>query len=309
MNIAISILSIYAFILLGFMAKRMLKEELNEKGMVLLTIYFLQPILSFWGLSSRPIDFHLMQVPLLYIVVCLVCVMASGGIAYFFFNDAKDKSIVTISAIIGNTSNLGIPLGIALFGDESIIYTSLLTVANIFVVYSLGVFIYSRGNSSIKESLFNIVKLPVIWFAFLALAFNFLDIKVNSAILRSLEIGAYCSMGMQLLTFGMYIYNMKLKSINYKLLLHVSLLKFLITPLIAGFMLFILFPISPIASGLIFLQIIVPLAVTNINLAALYECKPLDVTVLVFFTSLLFIPFLIAVSYFLQHFNIVSFPS
>jgi len=287
----------------------MLKEELNEKGMVLLTIYFLQPILSFWGLSSRPIDLNLMQVPLLYVAVCLVCVVASGSIAYFFFNDAKDKSIVTISAIIGNTSNLGIPLGIALFGDASIIYTSLLTVANVFVVYSLGVFIYSRGNSSIKESLFNIIKLPVIWFAFLALAFNFLDIKVNSAILRSLEIGAYCSMGMQLLTFGMYIYNMKLQSINYKLLLHVSLLKFLITPLIAGFMLFILFPISPIASGLIFLQIIVPLAVTNINLAALYECKPLDVTVLVFFTSLLFIPFLIAVSYFLQHFNIVSFPS
>lgn len=287
----------------------MLKEELNEKGMVLLTIYFLQPILSFWGLSSRPIDLDLLQVPLLYIAVCLVCVIASGGIAYFFFKDAKDKSIVTISAIIGNTSNLGIPLGIALFGDESIIYTSLLTVANVFVVYTLGVFIYSRGNSSIKESLYNIIKLPVIWFAFLALAFNFLDIKVNPAILRSLEIGAYCSMGMQLLTFGMYIYNMELKSINYQLLFHVGFLKFIITPLIAGFMLFILFPLSPVASGLIFLQIIVPLAVTNINLAALYECKPLDVTVLVFFTSLLFIPFLIALSYFLQHFNIVSFPS
>ncbi|WP_228448586.1 hypothetical protein [Sulfurospirillum diekertiae] len=67
MTIAISILSIYAFILLGFMAKRMLKEEMNEKGMILLSIYFLQPMLSFWGLSSRPIDFSLLQAPFWYL--------------------------------------------------------------------------------------------------------------------------------------------------------------------------------------------------------------------------------------------------
>lgn len=49
MTIAISILSIYAFILLGFMAKRMLKEEMNEKGMILLSIYFFTTHALFLG--------------------------------------------------------------------------------------------------------------------------------------------------------------------------------------------------------------------------------------------------------------------
>lgn len=307
MNIAISILSIYAFILLGFMAKRMLKDEMNEKGMILLSIYFLQPMLSFWGLSSRPIDTTLLQAPFWYISISLICVVISSVIAHIFFQeDIKEKSIITICVILGNTGNLGIPLGIALFGEASIIYTSMINISNVFAVYTLGVFFYSRGNFSIKQSLFNIVKLPVIWFASLALVMNILNIKLPSAMKVPLEMGAYCTMVIQLVIFGMYLYSTKLKSINPKLILHVSLIKFILTPLIAGFMLFGMLDLDPMVASLIFLELIVPLAVTNVNLAALYECKPLDVTVLVFFTSLVFIPFFIIATNILHYLNIVS---
>jgi len=98
------------------MAKKILKDELQEKGMVLLSIYFLQPMLSFWGLSSKPITVSLLQVPFLYVMITLGFMVISYLVAHFFFTDPKDKSIVTISVIIGNTGNLGIPLGIALFG-------------------------------------------------------------------------------------------------------------------------------------------------------------------------------------------------
>ncbi|WP_245394676.1 AEC family transporter [Sulfurospirillum diekertiae] len=74
----------------------------------------------------------------------------------FFKEDIKEKSIITICVIIGNTGNLGIPLGIALFGDDSILYMSMINITNVFIVYTLGVFFYSRGNFSIKQSLFNI---------------------------------------------------------------------------------------------------------------------------------------------------------
>jgi len=63
---------------------------------------------------------------------------------------------------VGNTGNIGIPLGIALFGESSVIYTTLINIANVFVVYILGVYIYSRGSFSIRESLKNIIKIPII---------------------------------------------------------------------------------------------------------------------------------------------------
>ena len=145
MTIAISILSIYAFIFLGFMAKRMLKEEMNEKGMILLSIYFLQPMLSFWGLSSRPTEFSLLEAPFWYLTISLICVLISSLIAFIFFKeDIKEKSIITICVIIGNTGNLGIPLGIALFGDASILYMSMINITNVFIVYTLGAVSYTH---------------------------------------------------------------------------------------------------------------------------------------------------------------------
>lgn len=301
MDIAIAILSIYFFILIGYAAKKMLKEEMNEKGLILLSIYFLQPMLSFWGLSTKPLSLDLLQAPLLYVGISLIGVLISALIAHLFFTEQKEKSIVTISVIIGNTGNLGIPLGIALFGEESIIYTSMINVVNVFIVYTLGVFYYSRGNFSIKESLFNIVKLPVIWFASLALLLNFAHINIHPAIFKALEMGAYCTMVIQLIIFGMYLYNVSFRHINKKLLLHVNLLKFILTPLIAALILFVWLPLPYIVAFLVFLELIVPLAVTNVNLSALYDCKPLDVTVLIFFTSLFFIPFFIIISYILHY--------
>lgn len=309
MNIAISILSIYAFILLGFMAKRMLKDEMNEKGMILMSIYFLQPMLSFWGLSTKPISLELLHAPFLYLVISFICILISSVIAYLFFkDDIKEKSIITICVVLGNTGNLGIPLGIALFGEASIIYMSIINITNVFVVYTLGVFFYSRGNCSIKQSLLNIIKLPVIWFAFLALFMNVFELKLHPAMQTPLQMGAYCTMVIQLVIFGMYLYNIKLRSINYKLLLHVSVIKFIITPLIAGWILYGILDLDPMLATLVFIELIVPLAVTNVNLAALYECKPLDVTAMVFFTSLVFIPFFILVSNLLHHLSIVSMP-
>jgi hypothetical protein len=41
--------------------------------------------------------------------------------------------------------------------------------------------------------------------------------------------------------------------------------------------------------GMVFLELMVPLAVANVNLASLYNCSPRTVTVEVFVTSVLFL--------------------
>lgn len=292
MDILLSVVSIYIFILLGFLAKAKLKDELQEKSLVIISIYFLQPMLSFWGLSTKSIDATLIQTPLIYMGISILCIIVSFILAKSFFTDPKERSIVTISSVIGNTGNLGIPVGIALFGHESIIYTSLINVSNIFLIYTIGVYFYSRGQFSIKESMLNIVKLPLIWFALLALILNLFQIQVHRSIFKSLEMGAYAAMVLQLMIFGMFLYSVKLKTLNLKLLFNVGIIKFIIIPTIAITVLNAL-NLDTFLIGVIMLELLVPLAVTNVNLASLYNCKPVDVTALVFLTSLFFIPYIL----------------
>lgn len=299
LDIIISILSIYIFILLGYAAKFKLKEQLQEKSLVIISIYFLQPMFVLWGLNTQSLELIFLKIPFIYLLVATGAIIISFVWAKYFFDDTKERSIVTITTVIGNTGGLGIPLGIALLGEKSVIYLSLINVASIFLMYTAGIYFYSRGTFSIKESLFNIVKLPVIWFSALALLINFSNITIHPSLFKSLEMGAYTAMVLQLMIFGMYLYSVKLRNINLKLLLHVGVVKYFVIPLV----LILLLPnigLDKFSIELIILALIVPLATANVNLSSLYDCNPLDVTTLVFVSSIFFVPYIVAIMYYID---------
>ena len=287
-HIIYSILSIYIFIVMGFLSKMFFKEQIDEKTITLLNVYFLQVFLTFWGLLVRPVDISLFVAPTVYAGIVGISLFVTAFVARWFFQEKKEYSIATVAALIGNTGNLGIPLNIAIFGEASIPYTTIINLMNVFVVYTVGVYYYSRGTFDTKTSLKNILKLPILWAAFLALGLSFSNFKPNKVLLDTLMMGAYASMTMQLFLFGIYLYGTSIKALNIKLVTWVMTFKFLFLPTLAFGILHFL-PLDSMLKGILFLELIMPLAVANVNLASLYDCRPKQVTTLVFLSSVLFL--------------------
>nr|WP_321267589.1 AEC family transporter [uncultured Sulfurimonas sp.] len=287
-SIIFSILSIYIFIVIGFIAKMSFKEQIDDKTITLINVYFLQVFLTFWGLLIRPIDITLLYAPSIYLGIVVVLLLVSILVAKKLFSSAKEYSVATVAAIIGNTGNLGIPINIAIFGEESIPYTTVVNLVNVFIVYTVGVFYYSRGSFDTKTSLLNIVKLPILWAAILAIALSIYGYKPSGVILNTLMMGAYASMTMQLFLFGIYLYGTKIQEISKSLVLWVLASKFLILPAIA-FLVLVNIELDAMIKGIIFIELMMPLAVANVNLASLYDCSPRVVTALVFLSSVLFL--------------------
>ena len=273
---------------MGYLAKLSFKEKIDDKTITLINVYFLQVFLTFWGLLLRPIDLTLLYAPSIYLVIILVALLISALLAKFLFENKKEYSIAMVAAIIGNTGNLGIPINIAIFGQESIPYTTIVNLVNVFVVYTIGVYYYSRGTYDAKTSLINIVKLPILWAAVVAILLSVYQVKIHSSIMNMLMMGAYASMTMQLFLFGIYLYGTKIKEISKKLVLWVLGFKFIILPLIA-FLVLMSIEMDSMIKGIIFIELLMPLAVANVNLASLYDCKPKVVTALVFVSSFLFL--------------------
>ena len=287
-SIIFSILGIYIFIVMGYVAKRSFKDDIDDKTITLINVYFLQVFLTFWGLLVRPVDVTLLFAPSIYFVIVVIILIISALVAKKLFKDKKDYSIATVAAIIGNTGNLGIPLGIAIFGEESIPYTTVINLVNVFIVYTVGVYYYSRGTFDVKTSLKNIVKLPILWAATIAIVLSVLEYKPSDIVMNTLMMGAYASMTMQLFLFGIYMYGTKIKEISKSLVIWVLSFKFLILPLIAFLVLYNI-ELDSMIKGIIFIELMMPLAVANVNFASLYECKPRVVTALVFISSVVFL--------------------
>ena len=193
-----------------------------------------------------------------------------------------------VAGIIGNTANIGIPLNIAIFGEASIPYATVVNLVNIFIVYTLGVYYYSRGSFNIKTSLLNIIKLPILWAAIIAITLSAFHYKPNDAIMNMLMMGAYASITMQLILFGIYLYGVKIREVNRVLISWVVGFKFLILPAIA-FVVLSFLDLEPLIKGVVFIELLMPLAIANVNLASLYDCEPKTVATLVMITSLLFL--------------------
>ncbi len=287
-NIIFSIISVYIFILMGFLSKMSFKEKIDDKTITLINVYFLQVFLTFWGLLLKPVDISLLYAPSAYFVIVLLVFFVSIIVARKLFLNQKERSIATVAAIIGNTGNLGIPINIAIFGEASIPYTTIVNLVNVFVVYSFGVYYYSRGNFDVKTSLLNIVKIPILWAAIAAIILSISGYKPSKVIENMLMMGAYASITMQLFLFGIYLYGTKIKEIDKTLFSLVTIIKFIILPLLAFGVLYPL-DLSPMIKGIVFIELIMPLAIANVNLASLYDCAPRVVTALVFISSVMFL--------------------
>ncbi len=287
-SIIFSVLSIYVFIVIGYFAKMSFKEKIDDKTITIINVYFLQVFLTFWGLLIHPVDITLLYAPGIYLIIVLFALIISALFAVKLFSEKKEYSIAMVAAIIGNTGNLGIPLNIAIFGEASIPYTTVVNLVNVFVVYTIGVYFYSRGSFDVKTSFKNILKLPILWAAILAISLSMYGYKPPEAIMKMLMMGAYASMTMQLFLFGIYLYGTKIKEINKTLISWVLSFKFLLLPLIA-FVVLLNIELDPMIKGIIFIELLMPLAVANVNLASLYECEPKIVTALVFISSILFL--------------------
>jgi hypothetical protein len=296
-----SILFVYVFIILGYMAKRIFKDEMNTKTLTLMSVYFLQPFVTIWGFSTAKLNNEHIYVPLLYLGIILALLIPTILIGKMLFNDPKERAIFSIAGFVGNTGNIGIPLGIALFGEASVIYTTLINIANVFVVYIIGVYIYSRGSFSIRDSLFNIVKIPIIPASVVAILINIYDIPLSSQLEEFFKMGAYAGIVLQLFLLGTFLQGIRIKELHPKLFIGTISQKFIIVPLSTAIILsFTDLPLF--VQGVIFMEMMVPLAVANINLASLYNCKPKDVTSLILLSTLLFMPLLFGLSYVINHY-------
>ena len=245
-------------------------------------------MLIFWGLTRAPINDDFITAPIIYFIAIFIALF----IAYFYskrvFNDYQDKSIFMASSLVGNTGNLGIPLGIALFGVASVPYTSILNIANIFFIYIFSVYFFAGDKFKFVDALKEIFKIPAIHVAIVAIGFNYYGFGLSEDFDKVFTMGAYAAIVMQLVIFGIFMSQVKIKSANWKLSLNIALFKHIVLPII-GIFVILYFDLDSFIAAIIFLELIVPLAVNNVNLASLYNCKPIDTTFSVLISSAIFV--------------------
>ena len=158
--------------------------------------------------------------------------------------------------------------------------------------YIFSVYFFAREQFLLKDAILAIFKIPAIWFTLFALFINYQQIPINKHISTALEMGAYTSLTLQLIIFGTYLYSVKIKTIPWKLSLQISFVKHILLPII-GILIIISFTnLNSMVASILIMELMMPLAVNNVNFSVIYNTKPTDVAATILVSSAIFVAIL-----------------
>ena len=201
LTLFLKLLPLYGIIVLGFVATHFLKVQ--KESIALLLLYVLSPLIVFHGAYTASLQSGVLFLPLFFFLsACGISTIAYfvGGMVW------KDntRNIFAYSAATGNTGYFGIPVALALLGNEVLGTIVLSTMGLIFFENTMGFFITARGTHTVKESIYKVLCLPTLYGFLLGILLNALHIglpKSYFAIIQDVR-GAYALLGMMIIGMG-----------------------------------------------------------------------------------------------------------
>lgn len=230
--------SILVYILPDFPVDQV-RQNINK-----LVLYIFLPALNFQVVYSSTIGHEFWQIPVLAALGIIIGVIL-GVLLYLPLKHPppRAKASLILACAFGNVTYFGIAVLQGLFPNylnETIKVVVLFEIT----ITPLGLIIgsilaetYGKEHkisimSATKDSLLAVVKMPLLWTTFLALALNLLHIPVESFILKGVSLLASTVSGLMILALGMALKFPVLKKSIKKLhiLLPVFFIKLLVSP-------------------------------------------------------------------------------
>lgn len=295
-SLFIKLLPLYFTILLGFVAGKYL--GVKKESVATLVIYLIAPVIFFNGVFTTTISISSLSLPLLVFAICCFICLLFYSIGGLFWKDATKNMLAFISSD-GNNGYFGLPVAILLFRPNLIGLFIFAGLGILLYENTLGFFIAARGHYTMKESLYKLLRLPLIYAVALGLIANLFGLHVGSIytdVVSNFR-GAYTILGMMIVGLGLsdisnYKFDFQFISLSF-------LAKFLVWPLVVFLLIFfdnhfLKFYSSDIYKILILLSV-VPLAANTVSFATLLRTHPDKVALTVLLSTifaLAFIPFM-----------------
>ncbi len=278
------IMPVFVIIFFGFIFQKLKNPDF--KSISDFTLYFLTPCLIFKGLVNSKLNLsHFITDGIIF----MVCLTASLWFISFIVEkllkfDSLKSSAFSLSTIMMNTGNFGIPLILFAYGQDGFAYAVINLVLFTFPLGTLAVFIASKGKSSIKNSLFEILKVPLFHAIILATIFRHFNIALPDVILKPINLIGDAAIPALLMLLGMQLARTNLGS-DMKPVFIATFIRLLVSPIIA-ILLCNLLGITGLPYKVLVIQTSTPSAIIPLLYAVNYNSRPDIVASVIFFSTI-----------------------
>ena len=282
------ILPVIIVIMTGYIFGKL--TNVNLKPINLLLLYISTPCLIFSALMDGKITLDATYQIL--IGGTLMIFLGMGMFTLILKYLKKNITIFLNPLVFPNTANMALPIALFAFGSEAFEYAIIFTTLVFFYHCSIGIYILN-GPKKIDE----VFKTPLIYTVALALILNNLEVNVNTGLNNAINLLGTTSIPLMMFSLGHKLSETKIIDLNENIILGSLRLAM---GCIISFSICKILGIQGLIAKVLILQFSMPSAVFNFILSDRYNKSPEKVASLVFVSTVLSIPVIPIILYFLM---------
>ncbi len=294
-----NVLPLYGLILLGFIVGKGVKLDVQPIATIML--YAVLPIVMFGATGNMEFTAEYFLPPL---IIASISIVASGT-AYLvsarIWGD-KRHNLLGLLGTGGNGTYFGIPIALAMFGEEWLSVFILMVLPLFIVECTLGYYYAVRGESTIKDSLIRVAKLPIIHGALLGLCVSLAGFELPELFNEYWMRFTNTTIILGMMMIGAALARMENFRFDWSFFGGVLALRYVLWPVFGfawvAFDVFYLQMLPATVHSMLILVCSCPLAANNVAYAARLNLHPALTAAMVLVTTLLalaFIPFTLMV--------------
>jgi malate permease and related proteins len=196
---------------------------------------------------------------------------------------------MVLSGVFMNSGNYGVPIILLAFGNVGVDYAVIMMVIQSFLMSTIGVYYAGKGSDrgySIKESLQNILKMPMIYGSVLGIALQILTIAIPDIVMKPIDMIADATIPTIMLVLGMQLGAITKKNVSMGDVSMIMVQRMLLSPLLALLLVWVL-PIEGMLSQVLIVLSAMPSAANTMMLSLEFGTEPDLVSYSTLITTLL----------------------
>jgi len=192
---------VFIVIVAGYFLHKLEPTETKSLSNMILNIF--TPCLVFTSIVSSSFESkEWWQISLTAVTSILILVLLSWIIAKALHLSKELAATFVLTTSFVNAGNYGLPLTLFAFGESGLALAVIFYVVSNILTLTLGVFVASQGRYSLKQSITNIVRLPIIYATLAAAVVKISGSSVPHPVFQGLGLMSQAAVPCMLIVLG-----------------------------------------------------------------------------------------------------------
>ncbi|WP_302328405.1 AEC family transporter [Salirhabdus salicampi] len=268
----------------GYLLRK--KMPVDIKSVATVALYVMLPCLVFESFYTTTLDLQYVNILIFSFLLFFSIILVNLITARFVAKTERMKNGLILATAFMNSGNYGLPIILFAFGDAGMRYAIPYFVLTTIIMNIFGVYYAAKGKSSIAGAMKTVCKMPPTYALILGLSMNLASINLHDNIYQVIQFVSNAAVPTVMIVLGLQLAEITIKHIQWSKVLYGTIIRLLISPLLA-FAILQLLPTNSLLDKVLIVIAAMPTAAITTMYAVEFDTEPEVVSSITLFTTVI----------------------